>query len=1441
MSKSKRKLSSATPAYFLRRLPVKYVVPATHKVTTLAAWLVLIVFNSSIVKANPEGAQVAHGQVGFSRPDPKTLNINSSSNAILNWQRFSIDKSETTRFILPDTKSAILNRVTGQDPSTILGQLSSNGRVFLINPNGMVFGPNAVIDTASFVASTLNTTDRDFLAGKLSFDGRADAGSIKNYGLIQARNDGGVYLIAPSIENSGVIRTETGNLLLAAGQKLTISSLDVDHISFEVQAPQSEVLNLGKLLTGGGAMGVFASSIRNHGVIEASSATVDRQGIIKLMAQGDINIETSSLVSSEGPRGGNIRIESQAGNTSVAGRIETLGREGPGGEVHILGKSIYLRDTARVDVSGERGGGVALIGRDYQGQGNAKSSEVVHIERSATIKADAIRNGDGGRVIVAADDASIYGTLTARGGAISGDGGFIETSGSKSLKLSTTPDASALRGKSGTWLIDPTNISIVPHGELSTNEVDITNINAALNAGTNVAIATPNSGPDDGNIFLLAPVVKTAGGDATLTLQATNHIDLRNSVTSSSNRLNLVLDADSDRNGAGAVRIGREIFTNGGNVTVHGANNSGAFSNGIGVTTLATIDSAGGNIMIDGRSTSAQGIPPASGFDRGISVQGAIISRGGQITLTASNIEQAGITTFEPIDSGGGHIAMTVTSATNNQLSIQNSMSAGTGNISLTADQIAFFGNVSGTGSLTLEPFTPGRNIVVGGQTPGNSLNLWNQYLQFIGGSFSDVTIGHPNGTGTLTIDSAGVTINNNLTLQAPGTGGTVIASGPIRTHGHDLSLIAGDKISVRSPMTTEGGNINLRGANIDASSAISITSGGDVIIDSLGQLTLAAPIQTDAGSIRLRGANVDVGPISLRAGGALSTLSLTSTGNQISVQGSTLMADNLALNGSVAGTGSLTLLPATTGKAIDIGLANDPLLSSDNISMLKTFSGTLSIGGSVAPAQVRAGHINVSSNFRTPGDLTLVSLSDISVAPGASLGSGGTLTLVALGQNGTQGNITNPANPDRFFFDAPTTIFFANNQAGTPENPLTVRSGPHTVNVGAGVGVAVFDGLPGSIEPSSAPIKGIFDSFQAIGFSLNPNILNTRVDVASLVHDQTLPPEFFPGTWTSFTAQGTSNVTDRWNEVVDYNGRFAEWGENGPQTRFDLTTSVIDTFMPQSSWIRLAITVPDAGDITVSVTNPVTGRLMQNIVYPILQPGDQVLELHLDIQDFSTIREADFRTGGSAFDPSMGPGRLVGGPIPLPTTPMSDHLPSPGRDGQLEPSRRATPPPEIDAAGGSGGPPNEVQDGMPVPAQIQIQAKDQQGKPIEHDMRSASITKANAKALPPGAPLIDPVEFGKPQAIQLDKNEATQYRFFSLFKFDRTQASIVRTSDNSEVYSENRRGVRANEWSESHWTGKTLQGLASIGTHKLQVKAWDKKDQIQTIVWSDGRVSVSK
>jgi len=168
----------------------------------------------------PQGADIVAGSAEISTKDD-TMEVNvTTEKMIANWQSFSIAQPEAVHFYQPSSSSVALNRVVGADPSSILGTLTATGKLFLINPNGILFGPNSYVDTAGLVASTLNISNEDFLAGRYTFYGQG--GSVVNQGYISAPG-GYVALLGSSVENSGVIEASLGSVALASGRAITLN------------------------------------------------------------------------------------------------------------------------------------------------------------------------------------------------------------------------------------------------------------------------------------------------------------------------------------------------------------------------------------------------------------------------------------------------------------------------------------------------------------------------------------------------------------------------------------------------------------------------------------------------------------------------------------------------------------------------------------------------------------------------------------------------------------------------------------------------------------------------------------------------------------------------------------------------------------------------------------------------------------------------------------------------------------------------------------------------------------------------------------------------------------------------------------------------------------------------------------------------------------------
>ncbi|MCP5260626.1 MAG: filamentous hemagglutinin N-terminal domain-containing protein [Rhodoferax sp.] len=412
-----------------------------------------------LAQANPGGAVVVHGQASM-QTQGNRLTVTNTPGAIINWQQFSIGAGETTYFQQQNAASTVLNRVQTQNPalrSQIDGTLGSNGRVFLINPNGVVFGPGSVIDTQGFVASTLSLNDDDFKAGKFRFARDGAAGDIQVQGRISSGN-GDVYLIAPNVGTDGnaVIRSEGGNVVLAAGEMVEITGRNLNDISFEVQNQGNGVINLGRLE--GGAVGVFAGTLKHSGVVQAQ--TLAREGgRLVLKAQGDVHVAADSQARADGLTvGGTVTLASQSGHVTVDGGAQisaSATAASPATQASTVGGSIAVSADAgfvaleagsRLSADGGRGGDIqvsaARLVQDgaVHADGSSSMGGTIRLQAdsrliqgaSATASAQGVlRGGDiQVRVDAAPDgDGHLFSSATLDASAGSGVGGAITVTG----------------------------------------------------------------------------------------------------------------------------------------------------------------------------------------------------------------------------------------------------------------------------------------------------------------------------------------------------------------------------------------------------------------------------------------------------------------------------------------------------------------------------------------------------------------------------------------------------------------------------------------------------------------------------------------------------------------------------------------------------------------------------------------------------------------------------------------------------------------------------------------------------------------------------------------------------------------------------------------------------------------------------------------------------
>jgi len=303
-------------------------------------------FLTPFAQAGPTGGQVSAGSGTIAQSGLNTTINQSSQNLAINWQGFSIAANESVRFNQPNTSSIALNRVIGQDPSQILGSLSANGQVFVINPNGVLFGANAQVNVGGLVATTLSLSDSDLMAGRYVFDSssRSVDGAVVNKGSLTAAQGGYIALLAPEVRNEGVISATLGTALLAAGNKVTLNLNSGSLLGFSIDQGAINALADNKQLIQADGGQVFMSAkaadalstavVNNTGIIQARTVQ-NVAGVIKLMGDMDHGtVHVGGTLDASAPTGGNGGfVETSAAHVKVAdsAKVTTLAANGLNG------------------------------------------------------------------------------------------------------------------------------------------------------------------------------------------------------------------------------------------------------------------------------------------------------------------------------------------------------------------------------------------------------------------------------------------------------------------------------------------------------------------------------------------------------------------------------------------------------------------------------------------------------------------------------------------------------------------------------------------------------------------------------------------------------------------------------------------------------------------------------------------------------------------------------------------------------------------------------------------------------------------------------------------------------------------------------------------------------------------------------------------------------
>jgi filamentous hemagglutinin family protein len=1025
--------------------------------------------------ANPTGGAVVAGQASIVAATPQTLNvIQGSDKAIINWQGFSIAAGETVNFLQPNAQSVTLNRVIGTDPSAIFGSITANGTVMLVNPNGVFFGKSARVDVGGLVATTANITDADFLAGNYAFSQAStnlNAG-IVNEGLISIKDSGLAALVAPSVQNSGIIQARLGKVALGGARSFTLDFQGDGLLSFDAG---STVTSLGETVDG-----TAKALVVNSGQIAAEGGTVVLsaravKGIIDNVINTDGVISATSISGS----GGKIVLSGGTGKVQVAGTLDASGTQAgqSGGTVIVDAADIQVASGTRIDASGDQGGGSIAIGSAGSRDG-AWAAGHVDIAAGATMAADALTLGNGGTVTVLSEQRTDFaGTISAKGGTEGGDGGFAEVSSHDTITLTGGVDLSAVNGATGTFLLDPATLTIVAGNSGALDD--------KINSGT-----LTGSTADNGANTVSASTLEAINATTNIVLEATGLITVDTSLnlqTGSSNSFTLrstganggisftsagygittaggAITLDASITGSSLTNIG-QLTSNGGNITLLAAN---------GITLAGNINAGAGTISIDSISGNIANVSATTPKLTGTSL--SLSASGGQIGASGAAISSSvsGLT----VTTGGDLYVSNDKALTSLSLNMGHVSEATTSTYAVTATGLTFavtdgatdqtLSNISSTGNLMLDVMSD-RGLAVG----------------IINAGTGDISLTANGGNITRTGGSPSIT-GDALTLVAKGTTGSDGdiggASAPLLTKVNSLSANAGDLIS----------------------------------ISNTGALTLTSLIAASGSGTVIASGSLTVGDMTFTSGGSLS---LTSSGGAILDDGdssSKIKATSLTLSAADnIGTSSAPLL-STIATSVTASAANGGVYISTETSTTFTVSAN---GGDIALKA--SGYATLSNVFIASGS------GNIDVTGGTGItytivnAGTGNVTLTATSGNISKSNSGNrqitgnqivaTANGSSASVELLTTANEISASAGgsltiTQEGAVTLKdisSTAGSINITVNNGTTTLDGLITAFSSGGIATLNLFsDLVTKAGNKLTAT--NTTLTVGGAIGDST-------------------------------------------------------------------------------------------------------------------------------------------------------------------------------------------------------------------------------------------------------------------------------------------------------------------------------------------------
>ncbi|PJC87573.1 hypothetical protein CSW98_00120 [Vibrio sp. HA2012] len=820
--------------------------------------VVILLFTTNSVLAIetttlPTGGTVTSGTASISSSGNQMTINQTSQNMVATWDSFNIGSGAGVTFYQPNSAATALNQITDQNPTQILGNLSSNGQIFLINPSGIIFGSSAQVNVGGLIASSLNITDEDFLNGNYQFSANELAGSISNAGIINAAEGSYIAFISPVIDNSGTVTVNRGTVAMAAGDKVNLDFSGDGLISFTVDqgAVDAQIQNSGLIQANGGTVFLTAKAVD-----ELTNAVINTTGIIEAQGLSEDN--------------GRIVLTADGGQTAVAGTLDVSSTISQGGEIIITGERIEVTSGAYLDASGTSGGGTIMVGGGWQGQDSSiTNATYINADNTVTVNASASDNGDGGTVVFWSDYENMFeGTILANGGVNGGNGGQVEVSGKERLGYSGLTDTRAANGEMGTLLLDPTTINIKNGSGVNTaNTFYEENLEAQL---TNIDLQTDAS--SSGNITLedLTDNLLLLQTDVSLNIRAGvyasggrgsyNTVDTNDEIRTSGSG-----DITIQASGFGGLNAGKLTATGSGKIRLFGDNglivgNTVTTNGGIIELWADSDDLGGGSFTLSNAINSNGGDIYLDSGTGGITINGDITTGAGRVyfdtfgtvrnfnvNLNAKIASTGDVTINSPLRFGTGAEIETTGQLTFGSTSyMQNALST----LTLTASSFDIQQDITGNGaSITIKPYSASTNVDIGAAGSGDMTFSSTNFTHLTG--FSNITVGRSDGTGTTTVvGDTSVATSGYFELANQ----TVNITGGSLTNTSGDIVLTGDTFNISQSISADSGTGKVTMQQLTAANAITLGSViGNAELSQISAGTLEIG-RTDGGDVNFDG-----------------------------------------------------------------------------------------------------------------------------------------------------------------------------------------------------------------------------------------------------------------------------------------------------------------------------------------------------------------------------------------------------------------------------------------------------------------------------------------------------------------------------------------------------------------------------------------------------------